>query len=109
MADVLCIIRIQKQTRRIVRYLKTILNQSTDGNKVEDQQIEDLATTKAIVLDMHHRLFGNGQPGEIQVLRAAVTELQAFKNKVYGLVATSGVLTVLMGITTVSKNLGWIK
>lgn len=51
---------------------------------VLDQAV--LAEVKTIVTDMHHRLFGNGQPGIIATMESRLDELEAQKHRVEGAV-----------------------
>jgi len=54
-------------------------------------------TTEELILeevrDLKHRLFGNGQPGEIGSLKSRITELEKFKWKAIG--AATVVIAVL--------------
>lgn len=58
---------------------------------------EQLATIKAVVEDMHHRLFGNGQPGELAELRGRASSLEEFKNKVLGALVIIGTALGIVG------------
>ena len=55
-------------------------------------------TTEELILeevrDLKHRLFGNGQPGEIGRLQIRLTDLEKFKWKTLGAIS---VLIVLFG------------
>ena len=51
---------------------------------MEDTNNTTLGRILERVNDMHHRLFGNGQPGEISELRARISSQEEFKNKVLG-------------------------
>lgn len=53
------------------------------------------------VQDMHHRLFGNGQPGELQQQDDRLTELEASWNKFRGVLWTLGALVSLLTSTTI--------
>lgn len=59
------------------------------------QQSDDLVRTKTLVEDMHHRLFGNGQPGIIATMDSRVEKLETVKHKGQGVLWT---LTVIVAI-----------
>lgn len=58
-----------------------------------------MKTTEELILeevqDLKHRLFGNGQPGEIGSLKIRCTDLEQFKWKAVGAIS---VLIVLLGV-----------
>jgi hypothetical protein len=55
----------------------------------------EIATT---VNAMHHRLFGNGNPGELDEAKRRIADLESFKNMLIG------ALSLLSVITTVSTG-----
>lgn len=46
---------------------------------------ERLAVIEEKVLDIHHRLFGNGQPGELQEMRKDVDSLKSRDKVIAGI------------------------
>lgn len=52
-----------------------------DDNKISALQLGRIDT---LVSDMHHRLFGNGQPGIVAEYNSRLSELEAQKNRVEG-------------------------
>lgn len=59
----------------------------------QDEQDELLIEIRTIVKTMEHRLFGNGQPGEIDKLHA----LEAWKNRISGAIAILSAGLMLFG------------
>lgn len=51
-----------------------------------DERNDTLVSIQTTVEDMHHRLFGNGQPGIITIQDNRLKELEADRNKVLGAV-----------------------
>lgn len=67
------------------------------------EQYEDLITTKTLVQDMHHSLFGNGQPGVIKDLQVKIEGLEKTKSRSEGVLwALSGIVSAI-GITDIVK------
>jgi hypothetical protein len=66
---------------------------------MEDRD-NQLARIVAVVEDMHHRLFGNGQPGELADLKNRASSLEEFKNKVLG-----ALIIIATGITVIGTAL----
>lgn len=67
--------------------------------------LERLAVIEAVVLRLEERLFGNGQPGEIALLKARVRRLESWFWR------AAGALGVLMGLLelldrTLSRTVG---
>ncbi len=60
-----------------------------------DELLKELASTKTLVLDMHHRLFGNGQPGFVASMDTRVKTLENTKSKGQGAIWA---VTVLLAI-----------
>jgi len=67
-----------------------------------EEVIKDLASTKAIMLDMHHRLFGNGQPGFVTTVDKRITALEHVEAKGKGALWAA---TALLGIL---ETVHWI-
>lgn len=62
---------------------------------------ERLAVIQHFVGDMHQRLFGNGQPGEIQTLKERVESLEKWMWRVMG---AAGALASLAEIYHILKG-----
>ena len=59
-----------------------------------------LLSISSTVESMHHRLFGNGNPGELDTLWKRTDSLQDWKNKVTGaLIVLSFLITTLATAT----------
>lgn len=48
---------------------------------------EQAALTQQMVADMHHRLFGNGQPGVIKEITDDISKLKGWQSKIIGFTA----------------------
>lgn len=59
---------------------------------LEPEFITKIAETHAIVVSMEHRLFGNGQPGELQKLSERIHVLEQWKYLVSGGAAVVGAI-----------------
>lgn len=59
----------------------------------QEEQDELLIEIRTIVKTMEHRLFGNGQPGEIDKLH----DLQNWKSKIQGALAVISTTMIIMG------------
>lgn len=57
------------------------MSDQTDDQKISSLQLGRIDT---LVSDMHHRLFGNGQPGIVAEFNHRLLDLEADKNKVVG-------------------------
>lgn len=62
-------------------------------NAEESKVLTQIETT---VNDMHHRLFGNGQPGIITLQDNRLKELEADRNKVLGAVKLVRFLAIIL-------------
>ena len=60
------------------------------------------------VTDMHNRLFGNGQPGVIQVHDQAIGGLKTWKSYITGAVAALSFIVGGGSIVVFLRALGWI-
>ncbi len=72
---------------------------STESVNEQITRVDTLARIDTMVSDMHHRLFGNGQPGIVAEYNNRLKELEAERNRVIGMVKFVrfvGVLTPLM-------------
>lgn len=66
---------------------------------MEDRDSQ-IAVIRAVVEDLHHRLFGNGNPGELAELRSRASSLEEFKNKILG-----ALVIIATGITIIGTAL----
>lgn len=73
-----------------------MLNEQETNREMD--QVQRLARIEAIVEDMHHRLFGNGQPGEVQTIKDDVSSLKSSRSWVKGGIAVLGFLVGADGI-----------
>lgn len=71
--------------------------------------IGKISSIETSVEDTHHRLFGNGQPGELEVLRKQQKETDATLNRGRGILMACGGLTTFVGGVELLKSLGMIK
>lgn len=53
-----------------------------------------MSAVEQVLLRLEHRLFGNGNPGELAELKSRASNLEEFKNKVLGALT---VITLLLG------------
>lgn len=67
-----------------------------------DERNDTLVSIQTTVEDMHHRLFGNGQPGIIDRFDARIKDLEAQKSRVLGAVTlikySAGLTPMIVGI-----------
>jgi hypothetical protein len=67
---------------------EAIRSERTGGTSPEKtmNQDESIQLTKVVTIveDMHHRLFGNGQPGFVKETEGKIANLEADRNKVLG-------------------------
>jgi hypothetical protein len=56
-----------------------------------------IVRTAAVVEEIHHRLFGNGNPGEIKTIQKDVQELQDYKSWIRGAFAVVALLITVFG------------
>lgn len=59
---------------------------------------ERLAVIEAVLLRLEERLFGNGQPGEIALLKARVTKLESWFWRAAGAGALLALLLEALGL-----------
>ena len=57
--------------------------------------------------DMKHRLLGNGQPGEIEIIRNRVLGLENFKSYTTGMLALISVAISAFGATLLGYMFQW--
>ncbi len=65
-----------------------------------------LAKIEVIVKDMHTRLFGNGQPGELDKLRDRILPLESHRHQFIGAVGVVSFILLLLGGTFIAHILG---
>jgi hypothetical protein len=58
------------------------------------------------VLDLKHRLFGNGQPGEIALIKARLTLVEEFKLKTMTVCGVLGGVLVIIFEALLRRYLG---
>ncbi len=74
--------------------------QDKQADKLESLS-EQAKVTQAIVIDIHTRLFGNGQPGELDKLDTRLKDLERTTNWAKGAVAVIVGLVTLLGGTEI--------
>lgn len=62
------------------------------------RKAEQLARIDALVGDMHHRLFGNGQPGIVDIYNNRINHLEADRNKFDGAVRLVRFIAVILPV-----------
>lgn len=70
-------------------------------------QAADLIRTKTLVEDMHHRLFGNGQPGIIEKQDKRIKTLEEVEAKGKGAMWTFGIIGTVIEIIAHTKGKLW--
>ena len=64
---------------------------------MNQEQIQDLVEVKTLIVDMHKRLFGNGQPGIIKEHNERLSDLEEIKAKGTGAFWVLGCLITIFG------------
>lgn len=72
----------------------------------QDERDELLIRTATIVEGLDKRLFGNGQPGEIDILRDKIDDIKGWKNKVQGALGVVGAGMTLFGGLLIKHLMG---
>jgi len=65
----------------------------------QDEMVEVVVETKTLVQTLHDRLLGNGQPGEIAVMKSDIKSLQKDRDTVGGAIKTIKWIIGALGIT----------
>lgn len=71
-------------------------DQDPESSNENIHKAEQLARIDQLVGDMHHRLFGNGQPGIVTVYNNRITDLEADRNKFMGAIKLVRMIAVLL-------------
>lgn len=75
-------------------------------NDKEIENAERLARIEILCETMNHRLFGNGQPGELDRMKDDISSLKASRVWVKGIMSTLG---FIVGGDSVAHIKGWLK
>ncbi len=67
------------------------------------EQYEDLIETKTLVKEMHHYLFGNGQPGIIKEIQTKIDRLEKTKSRSEGVLWALSAIVSFIGLTDIIK------
>jgi hypothetical protein len=70
--------------------------------RLDSPTLERLVRTETLLLDIHRRLFGNGQPGEIEVIKQRLSVLEKWLWRITGFL---GLATALMHGAEVIRSL----
>lgn len=65
-----------------------------------------LIEVSTLVREMHTRLFGNGQPGEIEKIQKDVKSLDRYRNQVKGAFAIVSFFLIIFGGVLLAHVLG---
>lgn len=68
----------------------------TDDTAIE--LIREVSRLASVVDDTHHRLFGNGQPGIIEIHNKRLDDLEGLKDRGIGITWFLGIITTLLGV-----------
>lgn len=71
------------------------------------EQVADLVRTKTLVEDMHHRLFGNGQPGILDKQDRRIKTLEEVEAKGKGVIWTVGIIVTVIEIVVHAGGKLW--
>mgnify|MGYP001569969610 CR=1 FL=1 len=65
---------------------------------MEQETIEKIAKIEVMLEDVHHRLFGNGQPGQLSILDNRICLLEKLESKAKGAFWVISGLFVIVGL-----------
>lgn len=67
----------------------------------QDEKDDLLIRISTQVEEMHERLFGNGQPGELDKAKSRIYDLEEWKNKASGGLVIISILIGVLGVELV--------